>query len=244
MYRRKAYQAHFGVETWYSPLQEHTFPTEHVTITYQEAQAIIKAHQTCSELRSSKRDSLSPGSNEMAAFRSAGLGAVTYPDVLANVDGASRSALQNLASRLDKTIARSFRHGCFAKLNTRSPKDVVIYDFGDTSVQACVDNALQRLSPEALKKRDEDAFATAFVKGSNRAMQSHNGVQIMRIFVLSTRVAEDLTKMVQFGERVFNGSEGGGAGVRKVVSGASIVLREWQDSVVEHPEGEVGCSVS
>lgn len=45
IYRRKQYQASFGITSWYDALKGHTFQTVHVPITYEEGQAIIIAHQ-------------------------------------------------------------------------------------------------------------------------------------------------------------------------------------------------------
>ena len=44
MYRRKEYQAKFGIDTWYDQLKHHTFQTTMIEISYEESKAIINKH--------------------------------------------------------------------------------------------------------------------------------------------------------------------------------------------------------
>ena len=41
LYRRKHYQNAFGIDTWYDKLEEHTFETIMIELSYDEAQAMV-----------------------------------------------------------------------------------------------------------------------------------------------------------------------------------------------------------
>ena len=45
LFRRKQYQASFGITTWYDGLKEHTFRTEHLPISFDEGKAIVTLHE-------------------------------------------------------------------------------------------------------------------------------------------------------------------------------------------------------
>lgn len=61
----------------------------------------------------------------------------------------SPSPLASLAARLDAAMARlACEHGVFVKLNTRSPKDVPVYDFANQSLRALLDARLDDVNAQ------------------------------------------------------------------------------------------------
>lgn len=56
MFRRKQYQASFGITTWYDALKEHTFRTVHVPISIDEGNAIVTLHQAFQREKHKKLD--------------------------------------------------------------------------------------------------------------------------------------------------------------------------------------------
>eukprot|EP01111_Echinosteliopsis_oligospora_P012071 TRINITY_DN4101_c0_g3_i1.p1 TRINITY_DN4101_c0_g3~~TRINITY_DN4101_c0_g3_i1.p1 ORF type:complete len:380 (-),score=102.02 TRINITY_DN4101_c0_g3_i1:62-1201(-) len=185
VYRRKHYQQCFGIETWYKDMKQHTFQTEHIELSYVEAEAIISRHH--------RRP----------------------------MSGLHSSSLLILEHRLEEVIKNKFKGGCFVKLDTRSPKDVPVYAFENVGVKKLIEEEILQMTKE--EQKDEDSITTAFVIATNKYMKITKGSEAVKIMCESTRVAQDLSKATEFGQNLFK---------------ASIVVREWLDSVPLLPSSE------
>jgi len=183
MYRRKHYQAAFGISSWYNALKEYTFRTESISLHYSEAKAVKKTH-----------------------FK-------------ADLSKKNRKHLKKLEERIEEAL-KGFPDGAFIKLNTRSPKDVPIYDFENERVKELVGEELSKLDPT---KRDSNAETNAFVIATNRFLRISSAKDAIYLLTNSDRVSEDLLKAMNFGKKLFD---------------AELVLREWLDEMIRRPQYE------
>jgi D123 len=248
LYRRAAYQTSFGVNTWAASLEARTFDTISTPLTWEEANSILAAFYLLLELRQAERaERLASDSTS----KPGGIGTVRFDELLDALKPEDRRNILNLAERLDALLKERFgEEGAFMKLNTRSPKDVPIYDYEDPFVQKLVEDEIHKLDRANL--RDDHAQTVAFIKATTRALKQTTGRYAVRTLVYSSRVSEDLNKVVQFGERLFYGvhsipdvADGDDAAATAEAAelppadGASVVFRRWRDDVVEHPWGEL-----
>lgn len=181
LFRRRAYQQHFSVSTWINSLREHTFRTHILPVSFIEAKALVESFYVGLELRSqatAKRRAEEPSS------RQGGIGIVSYETILEKLgdkNAEQRKVLEALARRLDTALEEFFgTSGAFVKLNTRSPKDVVVYDFEDETTSEAIRAQIATMPNDRLRARDENALTIAFVKATNRCMRMHTGQQVWR----------------------------------------------------------------
>eukprot|EP01112_Ceratiomyxa_fruticulosa_P017448 TRINITY_DN5433_c0_g2_i4.p1 TRINITY_DN5433_c0_g2~~TRINITY_DN5433_c0_g2_i4.p1 ORF type:complete len:381 (+),score=68.64 TRINITY_DN5433_c0_g2_i4:894-2036(+) len=129
--------------------------------------------------------------------------------------------LSSLESRIDELLSQNFPNGAFVKLDTRSPKDVVIYDYKNEGIQQAIDEQLKILPSDSLE--DFNSQVTAFVKATNISMKINSGRDAIRFLLKSHRIHADLSKASEFGENLFF---------------ATIVLREWIPDISLRPDAE------
>jgi len=214
-FRRMRYQAAFGIESWYDELREHTFYTKSVPLSFKEALALNRYHYS---LVSSDIDQKSLTDEEQELVR-------------------------DLEERIHSIITSDGRlaKGAFIKLDTRSPKDVVIYDFENEAIKKLVreemialyqrkfqDKSKDLLTPSGkinlrTEDRDDNAETTAFVVATSRAMKVTTGKEALYLLARSSRISEDLNKIFPYGEEHFS---------------IHFILREWIDQVIERPQYE------
>jgi len=106
------------------------------------------------------------------------------------------------------------------KLNSRSPKDVPVYDFNNKKLQHLIEQEIESIDKKNLTDNSE---TWAFVKATNKSMRVTNGKEAMHLLSRSTRIYEDLSKILQFRDDLFE---------------VKLIFREWLDEVPEHPEME------
>lgn len=159
--------------------------------------------------------------------------------------------MKELEERLDEAIKGDGRlaHGAFIKLDTRSPKDVVLYDFENQQVKDLVKAELEELYRNKRKQqaggkeaaeedlvlspsgkisvsraeRDDNEETSTFVVATSRAMKITSGSEALYLLAKSDRISEDLNKILPYGEQHFD---------------LNLILREWRDEVIERPQYE------
>ena len=109
---------------------------------------------------------------------------------------------------------------CFIKLNTRSAKDVTVYDFENEKMKELIVKEIERIPKE---KRTANEEVSAFVVASQLALKVESGGEAMQLFCKSQRIYEDLSKILKFGKALFQ---------------SKIVLRKWIEEVPRCPESE------
>lgn len=209
-YRRKHYQLQFGINTWYSRLQQHTFRTSEIKLSFQEGETIVKLHLGQHDLKSLPAEEI--------------------------------KILEDLKNKIDEEL-QNYPMGAFIKLNTRSPKDTPVYNFEDEQIKKLIVEEIEKIPAE---KRDDNLEVISFVKATNRALKvtsSDYAIKVInkfdlsflslfliiiqkkkKLLIQSSRISEDLNKMLQFDEKFFD---------------ATLIFREWLDEVVESPEGVI-----
>eukprot|EP01094_Clydonella_sp_ATCC50884_P018085 TRINITY_DN3287_c0_g1_i1.p1 TRINITY_DN3287_c0_g1~~TRINITY_DN3287_c0_g1_i1.p1 ORF type:complete len:702 (-),score=295.00 TRINITY_DN3287_c0_g1_i1:1173-3278(-) len=190
MYRRMRYKKAFGVDTWYAGMEEHTFATTFVELSFDAAAALMQKHRNRGEAAGPEDE----------------------------------AALKALAQEIDAAIASFASKKAFIKLNTRSPKDVPVYAFKDPEVIGAVDSALDALPEDA----SPSEVVSSFVVATNRCLLVEGGAAAVRLLVRSDRIYEDLGVVTDFGREHFS---------------AHVVVREWDEEMVAHPEMEFRCFV-
>jgi hypothetical protein len=210
-FRRQRYQAAFGIESWYDDLREHTFYTKSVSLSYEEAKALSQYHYFITQSMEISHESL--------------------------------ERVKGIEQRIDEAINSDERLaiGAFIKLNTRSPKDVVLYDFSNENVAELVKKELAMLYAQRTNQsiedlllpsgkfnipkdqREDNAETSVFVVATNRALKVTSGSEALYLLAKSDRISEDLNKILPFGEEHFS---------------LNLILREWLDEVVERPQFE------
>lgn len=144
--------------------------------------------------------------------------------------------LQNLEGKIGEVLEKNFPNGsAFIKLNTRSPKDSPYRMDSNQNVRYLVKKELEILRQAiicASQPNSTDSIQNlvtiAFTKAMNKAMKIQNGKQALQLLLNSERISSDISKNLSFGESHFN---------------SKLILREWNDALVEHPEREFRCFV-
>lgn len=152
-----------------------------------------------------------------------------------------------LEARLAQELACFAAKSVFVKLDTRSPKDVPIYDFENAKLKALLDARLDAIDRHGLSELQQQNLETAaFVVASTEVLCITQASEAMDLLVRSQRVYEggrqgkqslppisdslrlsDLSKQLQFDEHLFE---------------ACICLREVDLDVIRHPEREFRCA--
>ncbi|KAL6073168.1 Cell division cycle protein 123 [Balamuthia mandrillaris] len=145
------------------------------------------------------------------------------------LDEGGRQLLDDLRERLHSLLETEFPGGAFIKLDTRSPKDVPVYDFENEAVQQLIRDELERLYPDKQPSvRDTNMLANAIIIGTNRFMKVTNGEEALNLLIRSDRVKEDLVRALPY---------------RHFAWTTKLILREWWDEVPERPQYEFRCFV-
>jgi len=129
-------------------------------------------------------------------------------------------ALEKLEHLIDEILNEKFPNGAFVKLNTRSPKDVPIYDFQNNRLWKMIQNEIE--SKPGLE-RDASHQVWSFIKCTNRFLKVTSGSEAVYLLSNSTRIQEDVRKMLPF---------------RNAGLPIQLVIREWCDECPERPEFE------
>uniref|UniRef100_A0A7S2TRW3 Cell division cycle protein 123 n=1 Tax=Lotharella oceanica TaxID=641309 RepID=A0A7S2TRW3_9EUKA len=144
-------------------------------------------------------------------------------------------SLSTLIKRIDSVLSKSSFDGqpFFAKLDTRSPKDALLYNPRVLRYRRMVEGELAKASltlfmPCRSQRALDREMTLGFIRAQNRALKLQKGQEALELFVRSFRIPEDLRTMMQHGEKHFDGK---------------LVLRKWDDWAVDHPEAEFRCFV-
>jgi hypothetical protein len=265
-YRRHIYQQAFSVSTWYKAIQEHTFRSEMISIDRETIRVMLKCNHALANDRSEvslkkrllkenhekatalkhlekkssleKRNSWGSNSERTSMDRSSLEKDDAWLDVLTEEES---YLIYELEARLDSVLS-SFPNGGFIKLDTRSPKDVVIDRTDDQKNTSKMGTLVRALMQESVDKRptppnlkdeqEKEAYIewlrneslVAFSKASIYMLHVKTGREAMDLLRKSARVTQDLSKMVGFGEAF--------------ISDSSIVVREWHEEVSQNPQME------
>ncbi len=117
------------------------------------------------------------------------------------------AALGQLARDVTAAMGRLSGSGFFVKLNTRSAKDVPLYDFDNTALQAKVDEWLDKAAERAAGKSElerQNLEVAAFVAASQEVLRVTSGEEAVALLRRSTRIAEDLTKQLRFADHLMD----------------------------------------
>jgi len=130
--------------------------------------------------------------------------------------------IKNLIEKIDLKIQSNekFSNGVFIKLSTRSPKDVPVYDYDNERLKSLIKYEIEKKIHFA---RQNNHQTWSFIKATNKFMKVLNGKEAMELILKSSRVREDLSGMLNFGDEFFK---------------CDIIVREWVDEVSERPEYE------
>lgn len=145
--------------------------------------------------------------------------------------------LQNLEQKIDQLLKQNFPNRCaFIKLNTRSPKDSPYRMESNESVKNLVNQELLEVKKELIIASEnqqsnnsiQNLVTICFTKAMNKAMKIQTGKQAMELLLNSERISTDISKNLNFGNTHFH---------------SKIILREWDDEIVENPHLEFRCFV-
>eukprot|EP01095_Lingulamoeba_sp_RSL-Kostka_P007883 TRINITY_DN2564_c0_g1_i1.p2 TRINITY_DN2564_c0_g1~~TRINITY_DN2564_c0_g1_i1.p2 ORF type:complete len:426 (-),score=115.59 TRINITY_DN2564_c0_g1_i1:1045-2322(-) len=209
LYKRYIYQQAFSVQKWYEELKEYTFPTKFVELDEEEIWALLKGNSHWINRTVTKKDEESEKKYTVEVLKKA------------------KGILDNLGKRIDQEMEEWKDSGIFVKLNTRSPKDVCIYDIDNEENVSMMLNYTE----EFLKMQDtykdtlEHAFngdqvLQCFVKSCTKSMRLFNGKSAIDLCLKSDRIFQDLSKVERFGlnnVQVF------------------IVIRKFDETVIQNP---------
>jgi len=235
-YREHYFRKQFGVKNWLPCIRDMTFPTIVLDISFGEAEQIYRA---CREFNRVQLAKQRKRSNESMATYFTGLGRTNERDVEDDAMKLLKNSLLllRLAERInDKLSAGPFRMRPFmAKLDTRSPKDALLYNPGVKAYQEIMKGELDKIPVESFLLRNSDSnkrLALEVVKTSiraqNLALRLKDGKEVISVFIRSFRIMEDLFSAMRYGEDHFD---------------TQIILREWDSWTTEHPGAEFRCFV-
>jgi hypothetical protein len=129
LFRRQRYQAAFGIESWYDQLKEYTFYTRPLPISFDEAKALVDYHN------------------------------LKYLRKVGELAPNQQLLLIEFEKKIDQILEEDKEHfadGAFIKLNTRSPKDVPVYDFYNPRISSLVQQELDNLYRDYLLPQEHD----------------------------------------------------------------------------------------
>ena len=132
--------------------------------------------------------------------------------------------MHTIVDKITSTVSAHIPSGrWFIKLDTRSAKDAVLYDFDNPVIQNLLRQSLTGISPDDLQTSN-----VAFVKATNHALACQDAWDALALFRNSTRITQDLSRQLEFGAEHCQ---------------ISLVLREWLDEIIERPQYEFRCFV-
>ncbi|KAJ4462652.1 hypothetical protein PAPYR_652 [Paratrimastix pyriformis] len=179
--RQALFQFAYSVGRWYPFITEFTFPTELVSVSVDEAKAIVIEGRRLRDLPCSIASSMTP-------------------DQVA-------SALGNLSRRISAAITRlGGSSGVFIKLNSRSAKDVVFEEFHETlwnAMQAELHHTdLSQYMPShscpVPKLRElEETLAGLFIRQAQASMRVSDPGAAIDQLLRSGRIYMDLSKCLE-----------------------------------------------
>lgn len=154
-----------NIENWYSPIQEHTFPTYFIPLTLPRAQAIIDAYRFLNP----EDDNPSP----------------------APLDANTQQVLKEMEDEIDSIIqSKNLKSkGVFIKLSCRSPKDsACISPKFKSTYQAKLANFLSEHNNVATQN---DKLIMLY-QSLGEAMKVTNGAEAFSLLNSSERISSDL----------------------------------------------------
>ena len=167
MYRRMMYTKAFGIESWThdSPLALHSFPTKFLPLTYDQSIALLR-HCRAAHDKSIFSSEGNNGSEEKN-----------------NHVEKENDQVEEIKTAIDALVKEHFPTGrWFIKLDTRSAKDAVLYDFDSARIQQHISAALQGVSPTDLSGRN-----LAFVRATNRCLECQTADDAMYVCFFSNK---------------------------------------------------------
>eukprot|EP01112_Ceratiomyxa_fruticulosa_P009716 TRINITY_DN2547_c0_g1_i12.p1 TRINITY_DN2547_c0_g1~~TRINITY_DN2547_c0_g1_i12.p1 ORF type:complete len:395 (+),score=74.77 TRINITY_DN2547_c0_g1_i12:744-1928(+) len=199
----QAYRLGFGVSSWYDRLAPYTFPSNFVQLTPEEIQAILREAEIVYQQKFTEGDS-----SEWEYTQE------------------NRDMLLNLEGRLDVAVDPFRVNGCFVKLNSRSPKDVITEN---ERTKSFVFEATESQLKTQTQKRFDQILLDGFMIGSMKSLCVKTGKQALLLLLCSDRIRDDLsviTRLFPFG-----------------FEPPSVVIREWDENVIQSPYREFRCFV-
>ena len=191
-------------------VKEHTFETEFISLNEEDISSLLYSHRKHNEYHLLYGYSTS---NEAAKLYDA--------------------TLQRLCEKVEYVLSNWRNEGVFIKLNTRSPKDVVIDDINSENSKKIlrdVEDSLPTVISERKKYPKQSNCVTphhivdSFTRVTTSSMKLNHGKEVIELLSKSTREYQDLLSVQTFGLRN--------------IKGVFITLRKWHHSVVHRPYGE------
>lgn len=125
--------------------------------------------------------------------------------------------IEELKEKLEKSIQTFGK--AFVKSSSRSPKDVVTSDLERIFKE--------RLEKEPLEKQNDNSFRYGLLaQVATDLLQVINADQVLKIFIMSSRVYEDLEEAKEFQTKSYS---------------ISLIVREWYEGI--HVDMEFRCFV-
>ena len=166
-YKRYAYQQAFGIDRWYAQLERHTFQTWFLSLTAGDVDRLLSGAAQCraQKLDAVRRSVMQDGDD--------GLGDL-------------RGRLQAIFDEVGEPV--------FVKMNTRSPKDVVMDAFDDEQVVGRVLGKVSSHLRSATHEQDPlSRLMTAFVTSCTDILCCEDAAAALALLLRSRRMVTDLT---------------------------------------------------
>jgi len=168
-FRRHRYQQAFAVSSWYPAIETHTFQSDLVALSYREIEVLLKANNSMARQRSQRaaqhradRISQPEGSQKEREVKE------EEDDWHVDLTAEEVKVMEELQGKLDNAIVK-FSVGAFIKLDTRSPKDVVIDRSDDPENTAKVREFVKEGLVKAVERerQEEDRIVKVFGSWDN-----------------------------------------------------------------------------
>ena len=220
-FKEQKFREAFTLEKWINNvnLKKYTFDTAFISITKDEAKALLTYFRF---IQSKMSRSKSKMSNQMNEY---------YNDP--NVD----DFVNNVKRKIDDKLGTlNWNNGFFAKFNSRSPKDVYNYD-GEN--EYLVKEYYSELDKMVIKRKNEndfdetvgvtetDALLTWYITTA-KLLKMNSGNDVITTFSKSFRSMEDLSAATRMGLEYTD---------------ICIAIRKWNDDVPYNSFGEFRCFV-
>ena len=218
MYRRMHYQNAFNVNSWYGQMENETFRSAFLPISFQEGREIYNVHLKKvsvgeNEVLSNLEKKIHQAIKDLVGEGSVFIKLATRSPKVTNID--------SIMEDTDTMVTMGYTDILFFLIFLCFSKDVPTYDFDNVNLRKLIEQRLDEIDyenlPDENSKRNREV--AAFVSASQDYLEVKDGSHAMDLLLRSMRVSEDLSKALRFDEKLWN---------------VSLVLREWMPKVIRY----------
>ena len=194
----------FDIEYWYEPLKDITFPTEYVSLKFEEAQILHKICENIMKLNKTIAITADIETKNKLSQQVKNIDLSKLSDLSQRIDDVINKWKPSKDEDEDEKEKKESDFGVFAKLSSRSAKDA-------TDAEERLQILFDKYCKENNVKNDNDRIRE-LLKAATHCMKVSNSKQILSMFINSERIHHDIGSGLKYGKDKFN---------------QNVVIRKW-----------------